>query len=161
MKDSHGVAAYFDALYASLAQSPTHARIGREALGSGFVGQLGFAGEEELFRLAELAGMGPGRAVLDLCCGMGGTSVWYAQRTGSHVTGLDCSPVGLSLARKHTRASGVAIELVLADLWVSGEASNVSLSQAEHLDFAIGEFREMKMQPSLERALRHRGLLKA
>jgi hypothetical protein len=31
----------------------------------------------------------------------------------------------------------------------------------EHLDFAINEFREMKMQPSLERALRHRGLLKA
>src|SRR5207249_4707241 len=31
----------------------------------------------------------------------------------------------------------------------------------EHLDFAIGELREMKMQPSLERALRHRGLLKA
>jgi hypothetical protein len=31
----------------------------------------------------------------------------------------------------------------------------------EHLDFAISEFRDMKMQPSLERALRHRGLLKA
>jgi tetratricopeptide (TPR) repeat protein len=31
----------------------------------------------------------------------------------------------------------------------------------EHLDFAISELREMKMQPSLERALRHRGLLKA
>ncbi len=31
----------------------------------------------------------------------------------------------------------------------------------EHLDFAIGEFQEMKMQPSLERALRHKGLLKA
>jgi hypothetical protein len=31
----------------------------------------------------------------------------------------------------------------------------------EHLDFAISEFREMRMQPSLERALRHRGLLKA
>jgi tetratricopeptide (TPR) repeat protein len=31
----------------------------------------------------------------------------------------------------------------------------------DHLDFAISEFREMKMQPSLERALRHRGLLKA
>ena len=30
-----------------------------------------------------------------------------------------------------------------------------------HLDFAIAEFRDMKMQPSLERALRHRGLLKA
>jgi hypothetical protein len=31
----------------------------------------------------------------------------------------------------------------------------------ENLDFAIAEFREMKMQPALERALRHRGLLKA
>jgi hypothetical protein len=31
----------------------------------------------------------------------------------------------------------------------------------DHLDFAIAEFRDMKMQPSLERALRHRGLLNA
>jgi hypothetical protein len=31
----------------------------------------------------------------------------------------------------------------------------------EHLEFAIGEFREMKMQPSLERALRHKELLRA
>jgi len=31
----------------------------------------------------------------------------------------------------------------------------------EHLDFAILEFREMKMQPSLERALRHKEILKA
>jgi len=30
----------------------------------------------------------------------------------------------------------------------------------EHLDFAIKEFREMKMQPSLERALRHKEILK-
>jgi hypothetical protein len=31
----------------------------------------------------------------------------------------------------------------------------------EHLDFAIGEFRNMKMQPSLERPLRHRKILRA
>ena len=31
----------------------------------------------------------------------------------------------------------------------------------EHLDFAIGELRDMKMQPSLERALSHRDILKA
>lgn len=29
----------------------------------------------------------------------------------------------------------------------------------EHLDFAIKEFRDMKMQPSLERALRHKEIL--
>jgi len=31
----------------------------------------------------------------------------------------------------------------------------------EHLDFAINEFREMKMQPSLERALRHKEIMGA
>jgi hypothetical protein len=31
----------------------------------------------------------------------------------------------------------------------------------EHLDFAINEFREMKMQPSLERALGHKEILGA
>jgi tetratricopeptide (TPR) repeat protein len=31
----------------------------------------------------------------------------------------------------------------------------------EHLDFSINEFREMKMQPSLERALRQKTILKA
>jgi len=31
----------------------------------------------------------------------------------------------------------------------------------EHLDFAIGEFREMNMQPSLERTLRHKEILGA
>ena len=31
----------------------------------------------------------------------------------------------------------------------------------EHLDIASKEFREMKMRPSLERALRHKDILKA
>ncbi len=31
----------------------------------------------------------------------------------------------------------------------------------QHLDFAIGEFQDMRMQPSLERALSHKGLLRA
>jgi len=31
----------------------------------------------------------------------------------------------------------------------------------EHLAFCIPEFHEMKMQPSLERALRHKEILKA
>jgi hypothetical protein len=31
----------------------------------------------------------------------------------------------------------------------------------EHLDFAINEFREIKILPSLERALRHKDILKA
>jgi len=52
------------------------------------------------------------------------------------------------------------IRLDLAELLL-GHYPEERDAAIEHLDFAIGEFREMKMQPSLERALRHRGLLKA
>ena len=38
---------------------------------------------------------------------------------------------------------------------------NEKAEALEHLDFAIKEFREMKMQPSLERALRHKEILGA
>ncbi|HLC30540.1 MAG TPA: hypothetical protein VJM51_07150, partial [Dehalococcoidia bacterium] len=44
---------------------------------------------------------------------------------------------------------------------VDGQAEDLRHEALEHLDFAIAEFREMKMQPSLERALRHKELLKA
>ena len=41
------------------------------------------------------------------------------------------------------------------------DAADLRREAMEHLDFAIGEFRDMKMQPSLERALRHREILRA
>jgi len=40
-------------------------------------------------------------------------------------------------------------------------AKDNSVEALEHLDFAITEFREMKMQLSLERALRHKEILGA
>ena len=40
-------------------------------------------------------------------------------------------------------------------------ADKLTAEGLEHLDFAIQELRAMKMQPSLERALRHNGLLRA
>ncbi len=44
----------------------------------------------------------------------------------------------------------------------SGQGKNQDRAEAlEHLETAIAEFREMKMQPSLERALSHRDILKA
>jgi hypothetical protein len=35
------------------------------------------------------------------------------------------------------------------------------LQVLQHLDFAIAQFRDMKMQPSLERALKRKEILKA
>lgn len=91
------VGPYFDDLYARLAASATHALIGREALGDAYVGQLGYADQPELVRLAEVAGVGRGRRVLDIACGTGGVARWYSERTGAEVTGIDCSGVGLRL----------------------------------------------------------------
>jgi hypothetical protein len=50
--------------------------------------------------------------------------------------------------------------LQLAELLLEHYA-NEKKEAVEHLDFAIPEFRDMKMQPSLERALRHKQILKA
>jgi hypothetical protein len=50
--------------------------------------------------------------------------------------------------------------LQLAELFLE-HYPNEKKEALEHLDFAIREFREMKMQPSLERALRHKDILKA
>ncbi len=50
--------------------------------------------------------------------------------------------------------------LAMAELLLEGTEEEQSEAQA-HLDFAIEEFRAMKMQPALERALRHKGLLHA
>jgi hypothetical protein len=50
--------------------------------------------------------------------------------------------------------------LGIAELLLDGAPEERAEAQS-HLDFAIEEFRAMKMPPSLERALRHKGLLHA
>ena len=52
------------------------------------------------------------------------------------------------------------IRLGLAELLLD-HYPNERPAAIEHLDFAIAEFGDMKMQPSLERALRHREFLRA
>jgi ubiquinone/menaquinone biosynthesis C-methylase UbiE len=100
------LARYFDSLYATLAASPTHEAIGREALGEGYAGQIGYAGEAELRRLAEVAGVAPGRRVLELCCGTGGASSWLGAALGAQAVGIDCSRGGLRLARATDERGG-------------------------------------------------------
>ena len=50
--------------------------------------------------------------------------------------------------------------LDLAELLMEGNEDE-QIEARGHLDFAIGEFRAMKMQPALSRALRRNDLLKA
>ena len=63
-------------------------------------------------------------------------------------------------ARIHYRPESALTRLQLAELLLEHYPDEKS-EALEHLDFAIKEFREMKMQPSLERALRHKEILGA
>ncbi len=111
------VRTHFDALYEAVSSSRTHAEIGHEALGDGFVGQLGCAGEAELYALAERAGVRRGGRTLELCCGTGGVCAWLVEHTKSLVTGIDISSFGVGLAKRNARESAAAnLHFVVGDV---------------------------------------------
>lgn len=56
----------------------------------------------------------PGERVLDLCCGVGPFSFFFAG-LGAHVTALDNAPFMLDLARQEAARRGSPVEFVLAD----------------------------------------------
>ena len=62
--------------------------------------------------------------------------------------------------RMRLRPEKALTALGLAELLLGGSDAEQAEAQP-HLDFAIAEFQEMKMQPALERALANKGLLKA
>jgi tetratricopeptide (TPR) repeat protein len=65
-------------------------------------------------------------------------------------------------ARAGNRPEAALTHLQMAELLLDDAGSGTQRTEAlEHLDFAISEFRAMKMQPALERALRHKDVLKA
>lgn len=64
--------------------------------------------------VAEVAGLGPGRA-LDVGCGEGADALWLASR-GWTVTAIDVSEVAVRRAREAAARAGVEVE------WVCGDA---------------------------------------
>lgn len=65
--------------------------------------------------VVEKLDLSPGAHLLDLCCGHGRHSVPLAER-GYVVTGIDRSPLHLSMARDLAARSGVEIEFIEADM---------------------------------------------
>jgi SAM-dependent methyltransferase len=72
--------------------------------------------DPNVFLVAEVAGMRPGRA-LDLACGEGRNAVWLAEQ-GWSATGVDFSEAGLDKGRRLAADRGVEVDWVCADATV-------------------------------------------
>jgi SAM-dependent methyltransferase len=76
-----------------------HAR--RSAFAAGeFVGQESFMTASEIRALAVRAGIGPGVAVLDLCCGVAGPGRFVTRELGCAYLGVDASATAVAIARE-------------------------------------------------------------
>jgi SAM-dependent methyltransferase len=67
--------------------------------------------------LEELAPVAEDARVLELGCAPARWLVWYAERFGANITGLDYSAAGIRLSRDNLAAAGVAGEIVEGDLF--------------------------------------------
>jgi SAM-dependent methyltransferase len=65
-----------------------------------FVGQESLMTAGEIRDLARRAGIGPGSAVLDLCCGVAGPGRLLARELDCAYLGVDASPSAVALARE-------------------------------------------------------------
>jgi SAM-dependent methyltransferase len=89
--------------------------------------------------LEELAPVKPGARVLEIGCAPARWLLWYAERFGANVTGLESSSKGVELSRENLAAAGVGGEIVEADFLSEGLSVGtfdlvLSLGVIEHFD---------------------------
>src|SRR4051795_5929690 len=65
-----------------------------------FVGQESFMTAGEIRTLGVRAGVAPGVAVLDLCCGIAGPGRFLTRELGGDYLGVDASPSAIAIARE-------------------------------------------------------------
>ena len=73
------------------------------------------AQEDLIIRLAGLAGITRGTRVLDVGCGVGGSSIWLAKNREAVTTGITISQVQVNIAKRLAGKSGVSSEFHLMD----------------------------------------------
>lgn len=79
-------------------------------------------------KLIEWSGLRRGSRVLDVGCGIGGSSVWLAENWGCSVVGITLSPVQAEMARRYARRQGVA------------RSVQIQVTDANHLNLAEESF---------------------
>ena len=89
--------------------------------------------------LEEVAPVKPGTRVLEIGCAPARWLLWYAERFGANVTGLESSPKGVQLSQENLAAGGVDGEIVKANFLSEGLSLGafdlvLSLGVIEHFD---------------------------
>jgi cyclopropane fatty-acyl-phospholipid synthase-like methyltransferase len=101
---------HWRAFFTAVAKSDTRRRIRREVYGPEYpeeVDPSSFITWTELRRIAHELRVGPGQALVDLGCGLGGPGLWLAAETGADLTGVDLIPVALDQARQRADSMGI------------------------------------------------------
>jgi demethylmenaquinone methyltransferase / 2-methoxy-6-polyprenyl-1,4-benzoquinol methylase len=85
-------------------------------------------------RTVDIAGVGPGAAALDVCCGTGDLALELRRRVGpgGRVVGLDFSAPMLELAERKAAACGAEVE------WVQGNALELPFPDATFDTATVG-----------------------
>ncbi len=103
--------------------------------------------------LQHARGLHPGNA-LDLACGLGHNAIWLAQQ-GWSVTGIDISPVGLSLAANLANEAGSG-----PINWIAADLETFELPPSTYDLIVVCRYLDRTWIPrQIERALRTGGLL--
>jgi tocopherol O-methyltransferase len=84
------------------------------------------AQEQLIARLAQRAGIPRGARVLDVGCGLGGSSLWLARRLGCSVLGITLSPIQATAARERARQENLEGTVAFAVL----DANRLALAPA-------------------------------
>lgn len=96
----------------------------------------------------------PAGNALDLACGLGHNAIWLAQQ-GWSVTGIDISPVGLSLAASLANKAGAA-----PINWIAADLETFELPPSTYDLIVVCRYLDRTWIPQqIERALRRGGLL--
>jgi arsenite methyltransferase len=77
-------------------------------------GELHPGGERLTLRLAELAGVAPGRRVVDIACGSGDTALLLARELGCEAVGVDLGARAIAQAR-HAAGAGERVSFLVGD----------------------------------------------
>ena len=107
-------------------------------------GELHPGGERLSLRLAELAGVGPGRRVVDVACGSGDTALLLARELGCEAVGVDLGAGAIAQAR-HAARPGDRVSFLV------GDAETLPLPDAS-FDVALSEC-SLCMFPDKPRAI--------